>query len=347
LTVRLRLALFIVTLGTLVGLVAATGPAFAQQVDAPPRFTSAVDVVSVTAVVRDRRGRLVRDLEPRDFTVMEAGEPRPLLDVRLETDGPVRIALLLDVSGSMRMASRVVDAHLAARQVFSALGPHDEAALYVFDTQVERVLDFTSDVARLTAALEHVVPPFGQTSLYDAVARTAQEIAGEPGATRGAGSMSRRLAVVVLTDGIDTSSRLTPVEVSGVASGIDVPVYVLAVMPSVDDPRHSPAGRAAQAASELGNLSRWTGGELLTASVPAHANVAARRIVDELRHQYVLAFEASSQPGWRPVEIRARNRGHVVRTRAGYIGGRAGVGLGTAGTRGDSAREKRERRRTR
>jgi hypothetical protein len=235
-TVRLRLALFIVDPR---GLVVPTGPAFAQQVEAPPRFTSAVDVVSVTAVVRDRRGRLVRDLEPRDFTVMEAGEPRPLLDVRLETDGPVRIALLLDVSGSMRMASRVVDAHLAARQLFSALGPGDEAALYVFDTQVERVLDFTSDVARLTAALEHVVPPFGQTSLYDAVARTAQEIAGEPGATRGAGSMSRRLAVVVLTDGIDTSSRLTPVEVSGIASGIDVPVYVLAVMPSVDDPRHS------------------------------------------------------------------------------------------------------------
>jgi predicted nucleic acid-binding protein len=149
---------------------------------------------------------------------------------------------------------------------------------------------------------------------------------------------------VVLTDGIDTSSRLSPVEVSGIASGIDVPVYVLAVMPSVDDPRHSADGRAAQAVSELGNLSRWTGGELLTASLPAHANIAARRIVDELRHQYVLAFEASSEPGWRPVEIRARNRGHVVRTRAGYIAGSAGLSMGAIEEHGSLERERRRTR---
>jgi VWFA-related protein len=334
-----RVALLFVSLGFLVP----AQPVWGQQSDAPPRFTSSVDVVSVTAVVRDRRGRLVRDLDRSDFTVIEGGESRPILDVRLETDGPVRIALLVDVSGSMRMASRLVDARLAARHLFSALGPGDEASLYVFDTQLDRLIGFTSDIERLEAALDEVVPPFGQTSLYDAVAQTAQEIAGED---RGPADAPSRLAVVLLTDGIDTSSRLSPVEVSGIASGIDVPVYVLAVMPAIDDPRHSVAGRAAQAVSELGNLSRWTGGELLTASAPAHTSLAARRIVDELRHQYVVAFEASSQPGWRPVEIRARNRGHVVRTRAGYIAGGTGATMGVIERHGSSDSEG-ERRRTR
>jgi phage gpG-like protein len=55
-------------------------------------------------------------------------------------------------------------------------------------------------------------------------------------------------------------------------------------------------------------------------SAPAHASVAAREILGELRHQYVLAFEASTRPGWRPLEVRAKN-GHVVRARSGYTAG--------------------------
>lgn len=308
--------------GGMLGL--APSGAAAQQPEPTARFTSSVDVVSVTAVVRDRKGRVVRDLALRDFTVLEGGEARQLLDVRAESNGPIRVALLVDVSGSMRMAAKTVDIRLAARQVFAALTPRDQAALYVFDTQLERVSGFTSDFEKLDAAMETVVPPFGQTSLYDAVAKTAQEIAGDADIRRGPDAAPQRLAVVVLTDGVDTSSRLSPAQVSGIASGIDVPVYVLAVMPSIDDPQLVPAGRAAAAASELGNLSRWTGGELFTASSPSHANVAARRIADELRHQYVLAFEASSRPGWRPVEVRARDRDLIVRARAGYFGGGTG-----------------------
>lgn len=305
-------------------LVLSPGRAAAQDPEPAARFTSSVDVVSVTAVVRDRKGRVVRNLERGDFTVLEGGEARQLLDVRTQANGPIRVALLVDVSGSMRMAGKTVDIRLAARQVFSTLSPRDEAALYVFDTQLERVMNFTSDFSRLDAAMDHVVPPFGQTSLYDAVARTAQEVAAGRNITAGVDSAPQRMAVVVLTDGVDTSSRLTPVQVSGIASGIDVPVYVLAVMPSIDDPQLMPEGRTATAASELGNLSRWTGGELFTASSPAHANMAARRITDELRHQYVLAFEASSRPGWRPVEVRARDSGLIVRARAGYFAGGAG-----------------------
>jgi hypothetical protein len=126
---------------------------------------------------------------------------------------------------------------------------------------------------------------------------------------------------VVLTDGIDTRSRLTPEQVTAIASGIDVPVYVVAVMASIDDPRDSVNERPAEISSALRTLSEWTGGGLFTASAPAHASVAARQIVDELRHQYVLAFEASSHGGWRPLQVSARDPRLVVRARSGYDAG--------------------------
>jgi hypothetical protein len=111
--------------------------------------------------------------------------------------------------------------------------------------------------------------------------------------------------------------------VSGIASEIDVPVYVMAVMSTVDDPRQFDNAEQASAGG-LRDLARWTGGELYTMSAPAQTSAAAREIVSELRHQYLLAFEASSQPGWRSLEIKARGRDLTVRARSGYTaGGRA------------------------
>lgn len=299
--------------------------AVAQQPDAAPQrpatFKSAVEVVSVSAVVRDRKGRFVSDLARQDFTVVEAGEQRPILDFRAEADGPVKVAVLFDVSGSMRLGTKAVDARQAARQVFSALRPADQAAIFAFDTKLERVKDFTSDFASLDAALDRLDPPYGQTSLYDAVAQAARAVAD---AGRGEGRLPQRSAVIVLTDGIDTRSRLTPEQVTAIASTIDVPVYVIAVMASIDDPRETDGDRAQEISSALRSLSQRTGGELFTASAPAHASVAARQIVDELRHQYVLAFEASAIRGWRPLQVSARNRTLVVRARAGYDGGMNG-----------------------
>jgi VWFA-related protein len=287
-----------------------------QQQPPTATFRSSVDVVSVTAVVRDRKGRFVRDLDRNDFTVVEAGQPKTILDFRALSDGPVKLALLVDISGSMRLGSKAVDARQAARHLFSAMRPGDEAGVFAFDTRLDKVRDFTADVASLESALDRVEPPFGQTSLYDAVAETAREVAG----ARVNGATPQRRAVVVLTDGIDTRSRLTPLEVSTIAGTIDVPVYVLAVMATVDDPRETPEGNAGLVSARLTQLSRGTGGEVFTATAPAHASIAARQIVSELRHQYVLAFEASGRSGWRPVEIRARDRDHVVRARSGYSG---------------------------
>jgi VWFA-related protein len=305
----LRLSVSVAALVALLLPGAGVRPTAAQT----PTFRSSTTVVSVTAVVRDRKGRFVRDLEQKDFVVAESGRQKPILDFRAESDGPVRLALLFDVSGSMRVASRAVDARQAARHVLSALRPSDEAALFAFDTRLSLVRGFTSDIDSLIASLDRVDTPYGQTSLYDAVAETARSVADEKPDRL---AQVQRRAVVVLTDGIDTKSRLTAADVSGIASSIDVPVYVLAVMHSVDDPRDE---RTEAGDSALRNLAHWTGGDLFISTAPAHASVAARRIVDELRHQYVLAFEGSGLAGWHALEVRARDRDLVVRARAGYM----------------------------
>jgi VWFA-related protein len=281
-------------------------------------FRSAIDLVSVSAVVRDRKGRFVPNLEQADFVIAEGGEARKILDFRAQSDGPVKVALLFDISGSMRLGTKVDDARQAARHVFSALKPGDQAAVYSFDTRLQRVKGFTTDLPALDAALARVEPPYGQTSLYDAIAETARAVAHDSGS---AGQGQQRNAIIVFTDGVDTRSRQTVQQVSAIASGIDIPVYIVAVVAPIDDPRREREGEGegeGERSSPLTSLARQTGGEFFTTSAPAHASLAARQIVEELRHQYLLAFEASTRPGWRALEVRARNTDLTVRARAGY-----------------------------
>jgi VWFA-related protein len=294
-------------------------PAAGAQQPAP-RFRSSVDVVSVAAVVRDKKGRFVKDLSREDFEVVEGGERRRIIDFRAELNGPVKLGVLLDISGSMRVGQRASDAEAVARHLFASLGSADQAAVYTFDTMLSEAQGFTSDRGALESALGTVEKPYGQTSLYDAIAQTSRLVAGA--SASGPRALPQRSAVVVITDGVDTRSRMTPDQVSEVASSIDVPVYIVAVVAGVDDPRANPEDRRAAAlASDLQSLSRRTGGAMFIASSPAEFSVAARQTVDELRHQYLIAFEASSRPGWRPVEVRTRQGSLIVRARTGYAGG--------------------------
>ena len=298
---------------------ATQAPSAPQDQTSTPRFRSSVDVVSVAAVVRDRKGRFVPDLSKNDFEVIDGGKRREILDFRAEENGPVKVAVLVDVSGSMRMAQRTAEARRAADHIFANLSGGDEAAVFSFDTMLSELQAFTPDRAKLQAALADVEKPYGQTSLYDAIAATARMVAGA--SKSGTLGVPQRSAVVVVTDGVDTHSRLAPTEVAAVASGIDVPVYIVSVVSSVDDPRENKDVQRVAAASNLEDLARGTGGELFISSAPAHASVAARQIIGELRHQYVLAFEVSAGTGFRPLEIRTRKDTLTVRARSGYGGG--------------------------
>ncbi len=108
---------------------------------------------------------------------------------------------------------------------------------------MQKVTGFTTDFKGLEAKVDKVEQPFGQTSLYDAIAETAKAVGAAAAERRG--GVPQRAAIVVLTDGIDTKSRLTAPEVSAIASSIDVPVYIVAVMSPVDDPRNPDYGTGA------------------------------------------------------------------------------------------------------
>lgn len=301
-------------------LIPASGWAQEAAEKAQATFRSGVDLVTVSATVRDGKGRLVKDLTKRDFMVIDRGQPRAINEFRSE-QAPLSLAILFDVSGSMSTADRATAAKFAAFHILSTLEDgRDEAGLFAFDSRLREVAPFTVDTHALKGALGEV-DPFGATSLHDAISAAAERVAARPTARR---------AVVVLTDGIDTASHLTPAQVSAKAAAIDVPVYIIATVLPIDDPGsdHATPGAKRQAPASVGtieDLARWTGGALYYSSTSASAYQAARAVVDELRHLYLIAFEPGAEPGWHPIEIRVPQKSDfVVRTRGGYVAGPAG-----------------------
>ena len=291
-----------------------SGQALAQE---PPQatFKSSVDLVTISAAVRNGRGKVIRDLKKTDFEVLDSGTRVEIKDF-YSGDSPISLAILLDISGSMAVGGNIDRAREAIGMVSANLrDQQDEAALFTFDSKLLEVVRFTSDLERVRArSLEG--KPWGITSLFDAIEETAR-LVGE--------RANKHRALLVITDGVDTGSRLTAAQVSGIASMIDVPVYLLAVVNPLDHPEGEFQARPSDARfsqqGELADLSRWTGGDLRYASVPSHLVEAVRDILTELRFQYLITFEPSARPGWHPLEIRTRKRDLTVHARGGYMSG--------------------------
>ena len=294
---------------------------YAQQAPAPAgeapqaTFRSAVEVVTVSASVRTGGGKVVRNLERADFEVLDSGMPVAIRDF-YAAEGPISLALLLDISGSMDMSGNMDRARNAVGMVLTSLrSGSDEAAMFTFDKSLREVVDFSTDLSTVNR-VNLAGKPWGITSLYDAIATAARRVAQRP---------NRHRALLVITDGVDTGSKLTAPQVSGIASSIDVPVYVLAVVNPLDHPSGEfearPSNTRLTGQGALVDLSRWTGGEAYFASVPSHASIAVQNLVAELRHQYLITFEPGDRPGWHPLEVRTKKRNLVVHARGGYMAG--------------------------
>jgi VWFA-related protein len=286
-------------------------------------FKSSVDLVTLTAAVRNSRGKVIRELTKADFEVLDSGRRVEIKDF-YSGDSPISLAILLDISGSMAVGGNIDRARDAIGMTAANLKDRqDEAALFTFDSKLQEVVPFTSDLQRVRArSLEG--KPWGITSLFDAIEETAR-LVGE--------RANKHRALLVITDGVDTNSRLTAAQVSGIASSIDVPVYLLAVVNPADHPDGEFEARPSDAKTsqqgELADLSRWTGGDLRFASLPSHLVEAVRDILTELRFQYVITFEPSARPGWHPLEIRTRKRDLTVHARGGYMSGPLRSGSGS------------------
>ena len=182
-TMRIIIPRFAIALG-LSGL-CGMSPA-AQDVSSQPQetFRSALDVVTIQASVRDRRGRVVSGLTTTDFEVRDNGEVRPILSLRSDRQSPLSLAILVDMSGSMGIGSKIAMARQAYDSLLSQLRQgQDEVALFTFDSTLHERQDFTRDLPTLRTRLSDF-EPFGTTSLYDATAASARGSPPDPVLTR-------------------------------------------------------------------------------------------------------------------------------------------------------------------
>ncbi len=265
-------------------------------------FKSGVEQVAVTALVRDTRGRLVTDLKPSDFELFDDGHRRKLTNVWSEPS-PASVAILMDASGSM--ASKLSRAREMANALVAGLKPGtDEVAFYAFDTALHEVRAFSTAFAASEGDW-HATKAYGATSLWDAIAETAQKISDR----------QRRRALVVITDGVDSASTLKPSDVSAIASSLDVPVYIVVVgFPAADDTTNEGPIRGPMA-----DLAAWTGGDSMNVYDGPSVLTATTQLLAELHHQYIVAFEPGRTPGWHALVLRARKPGLFVRARSGYM----------------------------
>ena len=309
-----RLREFWVAAGLSIGLVTVSPSAQDAVLPQQQTFRSAVDVVTIQASVRDARGRVLSGLTTTDFEVRDNGLLRPILSLRSDRQSPLSLAILVDMSGSMRMGPKIAMARQAYDSVLSQLRQgQDEVALFTFDSKLHERHDFTRDLPTLKDGLSDF-EPFGTTSLYDATAAAAQRLAARSGGNK---------AIIVLTDGIDTSSAMSAIDVSALASSIDCPVFVVATVPALDQRlmMEASARSTSSNAVDLRDLAEWTGGQFVFASTLIETAVAASSLIDELRQQYVIAIEAASGREWRRLDVRVKRPTAVVKARSGYFAG--------------------------
>ncbi len=287
------------------------------QEPAPPTFKAGVDLVSVSVVVNNQKGRPVTGLLRKDFELFDSGRMKSIADFRAEASA-VSVAVLLDTSGSMHISGKWAAARDAVAKLSAELeAGRDHIALFAFDNELHVLQPFTTSPADIVSAAGKV-QPWGSTAMFDAVSETGKRLAEEGGMRR---------AIVVITDGLDNRSRLDATDVSAAASAIDVPVYSFVVSSMLDqdhinDAIASESGALTKSRGTLDDLSRWTGGASFVSTTPMDTATAVRQIITELRHQYVMTFESGAPAGWHPLLVRVHEGNNfVVRTRSGYMAG--------------------------
>ena len=182
------------------------------------RFESRVDLVSVTVTVSDEAGRYVRGLRREDFALFEDDRPQPVT-IFFSERVPVSLGIAIDTSGSMQGEKYDVARRALDRFLGELLDPADEIFLCRFDDDVEVLQRWTTSRELLRRALGKISPR-GATTLYDAIAEAA------PLAQTG---RQRKKALVVISDGNDTSSRIEVTELKQIVRQTEVLVYAIGI----------------------------------------------------------------------------------------------------------------------
>jgi Ca-activated chloride channel family protein len=283
----------------------AGGAAPAEEQRVVPRFRSGVDLVKVTATVRDAEGRLVGDQTRDDFEVFEDGRPQRITQFD-RGRVPVSLGVVLDVSQSM-LGQRMDDARAALQRfLVDLLEPGDEVFLMVFNHDPRLEAPWTLGPGRLRGRLDGV-RPYGATAIYDALMMALPMFAARA---------HDRAAVVLISDGSDTASDVTREDVRWQIRLSDAFVYAV----GIDAPERRPINDRVNARL-LQAVTAESGGYAEVISDSPELAPATERIAEELNHQYTLAYAPAAPPDGRyhRIQVRVRGGDYRVRARRGYV----------------------------
>ncbi|MGH9163079.1 MAG: VWA domain-containing protein [Vicinamibacteraceae bacterium] len=212
-----RILRSVAVLAVLAGPVSSGAVAAQQDADERFRFRSGVELINVTATVTDRDGRFVSGLRKEDFKIYEDDQPQAISHFSAERV-PVSLGLVVDTSNSMA-GEKIVAARRALARFLERLGPDDEVFITMFGDQVKQLHDWSRDRASLREALRQL-QPHGGTALYDGVT-DAVEKAQE--------GRNHKKAVVVLSDGNDTTSHTSVDDLKTLIQQSEVLVYAIGI----------------------------------------------------------------------------------------------------------------------
>ena len=297
----------------LAGILAASAELAARQTPAqqPPSFTSGVEIVSMNVTVADSAGRYVTDLAKDDFQVFEDGAKQDVTFFN-KANSPIALSILLDTSASME--SRITTAQDAAIGFVRKLRQQDVAEVIDFDSRAVTLQSFTNNIPQLEQAIRKTAAG-GSTSLYNAIYIALSDLKKTVPANR---DEIRRQAVVVLSDGEDTSSLLGFDEVLDLAKRSDTAIYSIGLRSEEDNATKG----FREAEFVLKQFSQETGGRSF---FPSHIEDLAGvygQIADELSSQYVLGYSSKNQKrdgAWRRIAVRVSRPNTSTRTKTGYF----------------------------
>ena len=291
-------------------LLSAASASFAQP-DSQASIKVDVDVVNVLCTVYDKRGALVQDLQKSDFEVLENGRQQEIRYFARDTDLPLTVALLVDVSGSVRT---LIEAEKDAADKFfeAVIRPTDQALLVGFSSTMILWQDLTPSVARLRDALAklravpfHGLPqqglPMPGTLLYDTACVTARDkLANVPG----------RKVMVIISDGLDNGSQNHLENAIASVQSADAIVYGICYQSGFSG------------CDFLKALAEPTGGRMFQAGRRTPLATIFKTIEDELRSQYALGYAPADRAhdgAFRRLQVRVRGRAVKVHARKGYF----------------------------
>jgi len=279
----------------------------AAQEDAQTRITLDVANVNLLFTVTDKKGRFITDLDRDDFEVFEDKRQQKILGFTAETDLPLRLAILIDTSNSIRDRFRFIQ-EAAIEFINSVMRPHQDKSLIVsFDTQAQLVADMLDDPEQLDNLVRDLRPG-GGTSLYDAIYYACRDKL-----SKDQPRFQFRRAMVILSDGDDNQSQVSRDQALEMAQKADVVIYTI----STNITRIETDGDKV-----LKYLASETGGQSFFPFKVEDLSQSFENIANELRHQYNLFYRPDplkTDGSYQTVSVRVRGRKDlVVRARKGY-----------------------------